>query len=46
MGEFVPVPDHEMPAVLAAAREGRCISCYREFNGMGFYCPDCEESGE
>ncbi|MRH86031.1 hypothetical protein GFY24_00880 [Nocardia sp. SYP-A9097] len=40
------IPDEEMPAVLAAVREGRCICCYKEFPGEGFYCPDCDDTGE
>jgi hypothetical protein len=43
---FVSIPDSEMPAVVAAMREDRCIVCYREFNGIGFYCLDCEDGAE
>lgn len=46
MSGFMPVPDDDLPYVLAAARDGRCVNCYREFEGDGLYCPDCDEDGD
>lgn len=40
-----PVPAAEMPAVLSAVQEGRCVSCHgpiRPEHG-GLYCCDCDE---
>ncbi|MFE5290390.1 hypothetical protein ACFRAQ_36050 [Nocardia sp. NPDC056611] len=43
---FESIPDSEMPKVLAAAGDGRCIVCYREFDGDGFYCPECDDEDD
>lgn len=40
---FVPIPDAEWPKVRKAIDEGRCISCFKEFDDEGFYCEDCDD---
>jgi len=39
---FEVIPASELPKVLDAAQTGRCVACYADAYGNGFYCPACD----
>lgn len=45
------IPEAELPAVIAAAREGRCVSCSGSISlacpgEHGFYCCGCDDNDD
>ncbi len=50
-GAYEAVSGSEVPSVLAAVREGRCVSCYRlvSLDCPGehvFYCCSCDDNDD
>jgi hypothetical protein len=47
IGVFEVVPEGEMPAMLAAIKDGRCCSCYGPIlpahSDGGLYCCGCDD---
>lgn len=39
---FEVIPSSELPQVIDAAQNGRCVACYADAFGNGFYCPACD----
>jgi hypothetical protein len=39
---FEVIPPAEMPKVIDAAQTGRCVACYADAQGNGFYCTRCD----
>lgn len=43
------VPDAEVPDVIAASQDGRCVACYGDISAVcpsehGFYCCNCDDT--
>lgn len=45
MSEWQVIPSAEMPAVFAAMKDHRCVTCYGPIapNHCGFYCCACDD---